>query len=181
METTTFDQRAAALRARLDAPPATTWRPDVAAEQHPSLLIGELVSQETGTTSWGEKRIAVVRDAQGQLWNVWLLHKVLIDEFARQRPAIGEMLAIRYEGRVSPASGAAYEKYRVMVDRPGVQPDWSEPGQQAAAPPVPPPFAGHSGPPDGPPPPLSPPPSVCADCGYSDGVHTSGCPGDVPF
>jgi hypothetical protein len=52
-------------------------------------------------------------------WSIWLVHTVLRREFVRQRPTVGEVILIRYLGKVSPdGGGAAYESYRLVVDRP---------------------------------------------------------------
>jgi hypothetical protein len=52
-------------------------------------------------------------------WSVWLVHTVLRREFVRQQPKVGETVLIRYLGKVTPESGgAAYEAYRLVVDRP---------------------------------------------------------------
>lgn len=169
---TGFAEREAALRARLDAPAPTTWRPDDASTGHSKLLIGELVSVEAGHTDWGSKQIAIVRDAGGQLWNVWLLHKVLMDEFARQQPKLGEMLAISYEGKVMPASGgSAYEKYRLVIDRPTSDVDWGSVSSDERAAPEPAPTAEAE------------PAAVdeCDACGFRAGKHAPGCPSDIPF
>lgn len=189
MSAADFAEREAALRRILDAPEPTTWRPDDPAEGHPNLLIGELVTVDTGTTAWGERQIAVLRDGEGALWNVWLLHKVLIDEFCSKQPKIGEMLAISYGGRVEPEHGSPYEKYRLVIDRRqgevqwrdalgGVQP--AQPAQpvQRPTPPTPPPSPG--------PPPVAPPAGqeqieACDMCGWFGGKHADGCPREIPF
>lgn len=59
--------------------------------------------------------------------SVWLLHAVLRREMARARPVPGETVLIRYLGRVQPeGGGAAYEAYKVVVDRveQGDEVDW---------------------------------------------------------
>jgi hypothetical protein len=61
-------------------------------------------------------------------WSVWLVHTVLRREFVRQRPVVGETVLIRYLGKVTPeGGGAAYESYRLVVDRPdeGNEVDWA--------------------------------------------------------
>jgi hypothetical protein len=56
---------------------------------------------------------------------LWLLHSVLKGEFSKLRPRIGELVAIKHEGKVEPRGGGApYEMYRVVVDRPDVGADW---------------------------------------------------------
>jgi hypothetical protein len=189
MDAAAFAERAAAMQERLDAPDPTTWRPDDPSEGHPALLIGELLSVQEGMTkSYGPKQIAVIRDVEGQLWSVWLLHTVLVNEFFRQQPRLGEMVAIRWEGRVSPEGGAAYEKYSVVVDRPGGQVAWrdAEGGRAEPVAAAPPPFAGAQPEPAPPVPQPLPPaaeqdPTLCPTCGFANGRHAAGCSEDIPF
>jgi hypothetical protein len=50
---------------------------------------------------------------------VWLIHTVLRREFERARVIVGETILVRYLGRVAPeGGGAAYESYKLVVDRP---------------------------------------------------------------
>jgi hypothetical protein len=52
---------------------------------------------------------------------------VLKGEFAKLRPRIGELVAVKYEGMVEPRGGGApYAAYRVVVDRPGAVADWGD-------------------------------------------------------
>jgi hypothetical protein len=133
--TVEFAQRAAVLRERATTAPPTSWRPDKRELGHPDPLVGELMRVETGHTSYGPKTIAVVRDVEGREWSVWLLATVLADEFRRQAPQIGELLAVRYEGRVRPqAGGTAYAKYRLVVDRGDAGIDWGAPDDHPGAP-----------------------------------------------
>lgn len=182
-----LQERAERLREAFDAPEPTTWRPDDDSEGHPRLLIGELMAVQDGRTSWGERQIAVIRDTEGRLWNVWLLHAVIIGEFVRQQPKLGEMLAISYDGRVDGGSGASgYEKYRLIVDRPGGQVSWRSVEGAAvaaapAAPAAPATFAGtepeQASLMDAP----TPEPTLCEKCGFANGRHADGCPEDIPF
>jgi hypothetical protein len=157
--------RASALAEQLDGPQPVSWRPDVPTEAHPPVLVGTLLRVEQGHTSWGPKRIAVIRDLAGEVWSVWLLHKVLVDEFARQAPRIGELLAVKYLGKVIPERGSPYEKYRLAIDRDGNEVQWQPAAeQQQPDPPAPPPASG-----------------ACSACGLRDGQHAPGCVHDIPF
>jgi hypothetical protein len=185
---TDLSARAEQLASTLDAPEATTWRPDRPEEEHPQLLIGELVSVTSGHTVWGEKQIAILKDTEGQLWNVWLLKQVLIDEFVRQQPKIGELLAIRYEGVVHrEPPQKPYEKYKLRIDRKGAAVAWNPlagtdtpPAPPVAAPaPVQQTFE--------PAPPAAETDVACEACGFLRGFHKDGCPlaapkdDDIPF
>lgn len=192
MSSTAFSERAQALHERLDAPEPTTWRHDD--PDHPKLLIGQLVAVSaafvrSGPAAGQKRQIAILRNAEGQLWSVWLLHKVLIDEFLVQQPKIGEMLAIRYDGRVVDAA-LPYEKFRLVVDREGGTVEWTAatgvPTDTEVAAPAEAAFVGA--PPVVEPPAETPPaaagPVVCDACQMANGYHAAGCPlatDDIPF
>jgi hypothetical protein len=128
--------RARALVERMEAPPATSWRADQPELRHPNPIVGELVRVETGYTSFGRKQIVVLRDLDGRGWSIWLLHSVLQEEFARKRPAIGDLVAVQYCGKVTPQGGGApYGKFKLMVDRPDAAIDWG-PVESQEDPPV---------------------------------------------
>jgi hypothetical protein len=191
----TFQDASERLRGRLDGPEPQTWRPDDDEAGHPALLIGELVSTDEGRTAWGDRQIAIIRDGEGRLWNVWLLHAVLIGEFVRQQPRIGEHLAIRYEGRVVPQQGSAYEKYRLLVDRQDTAVTWKDAGVSLQPEPAPTPApAPQAAPVQAPvqtsvfaaaePEPVAEQ-TLCEKCGFANGKHAVGCPDgpedDIPF
>lgn len=170
----TFDERARTLQERLNAPEPETWRPDDPQSGHGRLLIGELLAVQEGHTAYGPKQIAVLRDAEGKLWNVWLLNQVLANEFARQQPTLGEMLALAYDGRIQRANGPDYEKYRLVIDRKGQQVAWhgahddptpAPANEPAPAPPVQPQLDAD----------------LCAECGYANGRHAQNCSENIPF
>jgi hypothetical protein len=79
-----------------------------AAAARRSRLVDELV-REPGT-------IAVVRDVDE--WGVSLLAAVLVEEFRREAPRRGELVAVRRLARGEPAS-ALCARYRLLVDREG--------------------------------------------------------------
>lgn len=172
-------RRAAELAERASAAHPTSWRPNDPAKGHPQLLVGELVRVDEGHTSYGPKKIAVLRTVDGELFGVWLLHAVLQQEFARQRPRIGELIAVRYVGHVPGRDGQpGYEKFRLVVDRQDAGADWSalttDAGVSPEASPEPRPFAGVE------PSEASPPPDEpeCELCGYREPEHAAGCPND---
>ncbi len=118
-------RRAAALAERLDVAPPTSWRPDDPVKGHPQMIMGVLERVEDAQTSYGPAKIAILRTPEGEDWACWILHSVLKGEFAKLRPRIGELVAIKYEGKVEPRGGGApYEMYRVVVDREDVGADW---------------------------------------------------------
>jgi hypothetical protein len=120
-------RRAAALAERASAARATSWRPQVKGNGHPNPLAGVLVRLEHATTSYGRCGVIVLRAPDGQEWRVWCLHAVLKDELRAAAPRVGELVAIRYEGRVEPTNGgSAYERFCVLVDREEAAPDWDQ-------------------------------------------------------
>jgi hypothetical protein len=77
-------------------------------------LVDELLRAEGAHCE--PKTIAVVRDLDE--WTVSLLGLVLADEFRREAPRVGELVAVRYDGRAWPQTvGTPYAKYRLLVDR----------------------------------------------------------------
>jgi len=104
---------------------------------------------------------------------VWLWTSVLRAEFERLSPQAGELVAIRYEGRVEARDGRpAYEKHRVIVDRDGAGPlDWGAPADE------PTPAAEH------PRHPATPPDGAlrCEQYGHVEPEHAVGCPAELPF
>lgn len=89
-----------------------------------ALLIGEFVRLEQGQTVRGPAWIMILRTEDGCERSVWLLHTVLRNELARQRPRRGEVVLIRYDGRKANSAGQPYEAYQVLVDRQQPVPSW---------------------------------------------------------
>jgi len=70
-------------------------------------------------TPYGSVPVLELEEPNGTAWSLWLLHTVLRREVWRVRPIAGELLYVRYDGKITPDSGgAAYESYSVLVDRP---------------------------------------------------------------
>jgi hypothetical protein len=149
-----IEQRAAALRARLDAPPAESWRPEKPELGHARELVGVFQRYEEGQDrGFGKGQCAVLRESSGQDWRVWL-RAASKGQFERQLVAAGDLVAIRYEGYVEPrAEKPGYHAFRVEVDR--------APAAELA-----PSAVGGL---------------VCEQCGCRDPEHAVGCPAEVPF
>jgi hypothetical protein len=94
-------------------------------------IVGTLLRYDTGPTSWGDRRIAVLKieanESHGEyLCGVWLSHKVLVDQFKRLRPEPGELVGIKR----LPDADKGYARYVVKVDRPEVKAmDWDAIGE----------------------------------------------------
>jgi hypothetical protein len=117
-----FAARAAALEERASADPPTTWRPN--GDEHPALIVGVMESREPGPDfGYGPHDVVVLRTPTGARWSVFLMHQVLREEFDRKAPRPGDLVAVKYEGRVQGGQGASgFEKYRLEVDRAGDEP-----------------------------------------------------------
>jgi hypothetical protein len=91
---------------------AETWKPEAPGE----MLIGTLEGYDTATTSYGEYRVAHVRDEEGVLRGLWLMHSVLQDEWEEANPGVGERVGVQYHGKRS-GDTYDYHMWAVKVDR----------------------------------------------------------------
>lgn len=110
---------------RLDASFAPAWRPDV-----DDRLIGEVVALSERDGGYGSYPILTIRRDGGEELAVHAMHDVLSRELAKLRPAVGDRLAIKYCGKVSPKSGAGapYHSYKVVSDAAAGGVDWGRYG-----------------------------------------------------
>jgi hypothetical protein len=150
-----FASRAAALEERAAADPPTTWRPN-GPDEHPAMIVGVMESREPGPDfGYGPHDVVVLRTPTGTRWSVFLMHQVLREEFDRKQPRPGDLVAVKYEGRIQGGQGASgFEKYRLEVDRDAVRVT------------------------DSPAAPLGAP--TCIDCGHVEPDHAANCPSDLP-
>ena len=103
---------------------APSWSP-----QEGDVVCGKIVSYNKANTQYGEAIIAVVNDDKLGETSVWLSSTVLLDQFKRLRPKIGETVGVKYLGKHEEKN---YHRYYMTVDR-GEEPggiDWDK----AAAP-----------------------------------------------
>lgn len=144
-----YFERERKLKEQLEEGYPEAWKP----EQPGETMIGVFRGRDTGHTPYGPKWIALLEDRQGKRWAVWLLHTALENQFRRAQPAIGEMVAIRYEGKATAQDGKTqYDNWTVRVDRPdATRIDWDAPAPGAPPPPPSPgpgaPVADAEGPP----------------------------------
>lgn len=118
----TIQERASALTERANRDYPEAWRPD---KDSPETLVGVVAGYEKATSEYGEKDIMAVRDVDGKEWSVWLIHAALVAAVARERPQIGELVLIRYQGeKTSATSGRRYHAYRLEVEREQRAPDF---------------------------------------------------------
>ena len=85
------------------------WRPKV-----DDLLVGKILRYDEGWTKHGECPICLVEDEEaGGLRAVWIFHAVLLDEFRKKRPKVGERIGIKR----LPNAAKGYWRYELRVDR----------------------------------------------------------------
>ena len=94
-----------------------TWKPGPG-----DILTGTIRGYREAVGNYGPVVIATVEeDKTGTRYAVWLSATVLRNEFAKQKPRVGESVGIRYYG-TDPVKN--YHRYRLVVDRPEVVPDF---------------------------------------------------------
>jgi hypothetical protein len=92
---------------------AETWKPSEPGD----MLIGTLTGYDEAETDFGTYRVAHIRDEEGVLRGLWLMHSVLQDEWAEADPGRGERVGVQYLGKRS-GSDFDYHMWTVKVDRP---------------------------------------------------------------
>lgn len=89
---------------------APSWQPEPG-----DIIVGTIVGFSIGSGQYGDVNIATIHDEEiNQDLAVWLSSKVLLNEFQRLEPKIGERIGIRYDGK-HPDKG--YHRYIVQIDR----------------------------------------------------------------
>jgi hypothetical protein len=95
---------------------AETWRPEAPGE----MLIGTLEGYDQATTDFGTYRVAHIRDEEGVLRGLWLMHSVLQDEWKEAapdgEPQVGDRVGVQYLGQRS-GENFDYHMWTVKVDR----------------------------------------------------------------
>lgn len=102
------------------------WKPEVGAK-----LVGEVIGVEQRDGEYGSYPIVVVMTGDGSEFAFHGFHTVAKNELAKQRPEVGDRIAIKYFGRTDDDRG--YERYRILVDKPQQAVDWDAIGEQAEA------------------------------------------------
>lgn len=113
MNVDTIEQRLAAKAAE---PQPESWKNEKPGDQ----IIGRFRRLERGTTTYGDCWIVVLESLRspGRLASVWLFNTTLFNEFKRARPRSGEVVLVRYEGKVERQGAQPYHLWKVVVDRP---------------------------------------------------------------
>jgi hypothetical protein len=107
---------------------AETWTPDDPGD----MLIGTLTGYDEAETDFGTYTVAHIRDEEGVLRGLWLMHSVLQDEWSEADPGRGERVGVQYLGKRS-GSNFDYHVWTVKVDRPATERDRSEEEPQDTA------------------------------------------------
>jgi hypothetical protein len=131
-----YDERVAALRDRLDAPTPESVKFENPGEE----VVGIFRQWDKGVTVRGDAWIAVLESVKvpGRLASVWVFHEALRSQLAKANPQPGDLIAIRYLGMREPAHGGeSYHDYKVATEatRPTAAPPWVG-GQKAEAAPL---------------------------------------------
>jgi hypothetical protein len=88
-------------------PPA--WKPEPG-----DILVGKVLHYDKGFSLYGEVRTCIVEQDDGERVSLWLNSTVLLDQFKRLRPRIGERIGLKYLG-MHPERG--YHRFKLLVDR----------------------------------------------------------------
>jgi hypothetical protein len=102
---------------------AAAWRPEPGDK-----LIGVVADLDERASQYDEDAypVVTVETDDGRELAFHAFHTVARNELAKQRPQIGDRIAIRYAGR---PAGKSYEAYRIVVERPDAPPrtiDWDK-------------------------------------------------------
>ena len=104
------------LKAEVDREYAERWEPT---EQ--KYAIGRIVEcSESIFTQHGPAAVITIESLNPEdptRQAIWLVHSVLRNAFARQRPQRGDIIAVRHNGQIVPQVGNAYEDYKLYVQR----------------------------------------------------------------
>lgn len=90
---------------------AETWKPSGPGDK----LIGTLEGYDEATTDFGTYTVAHIRDEDGVLKGLWLMHSVLQDEWEEAAPEKGDRVGAMYHGQRS-GDNYDYHMWSVKVD-----------------------------------------------------------------
>lgn len=110
------------LAEALDAQFAEAWRPEAGES-----LIGTVAAISQRDAGYGSYPIVTIQPDEGEPKALHAIHAVAQAQLAESRPGIGERIGVRYLGKVDGAE-RAYHSYKVVVDRPEQDVDWSQYG-----------------------------------------------------
>jgi len=106
---------------------AETWKPSEPGD----MLIGTLTGYDEAETDFGTYTVAHIRDEEGVLRGLWLMHSVLQDEWKEAGPEVGELVSVQYLGK--PGENFDYH-VRGVKDRSATKEDHPEPEKESDRP-----------------------------------------------
>ena len=98
------------IEQQLDRVNAAAWKPEPGDK-----LVGEVVELGERDGGYGTYPIVVIEPEGGEPSAVHAFHDVLRNELARVAPRIGDVMAIRYDGKQAGERG--YHRYKVVSGR----------------------------------------------------------------
>lgn len=107
---------------------AETWKPEAAGD----MLIGTLEGYDEATTDFGTYTVAHIRNEDGVLKGLWLMHSVLQDEWGEAEPQKGDRVGAMYHGKRT-GDTYDYHMWSVRVDHSEQTGAGSEDSHDAAA------------------------------------------------
>lgn len=99
-----------------------------------AIVVGKITGYSQTQTAYGEAWVCTIEEeSQGPL-SIWLTAKVLIDQFKKLRPKVGERIGIKCLGK---HLEKGYWRFVVKIERPEQEPDfeniqaWDVPPEEA--------------------------------------------------
>jgi hypothetical protein len=95
-------------------------------------LVGTVAGLDERTTEYGTYPIVTIQTDTGQELDFHAFHTVAKNELARQRPVVGDEIAVKYFGR---DDERGYERYRVVIEhaqKPEAAVNWDTIASEAA-------------------------------------------------
>jgi hypothetical protein len=104
------------------------FMPDKDAEVQTEVTL-KILNYESRETDFGERAVVIgVEPGSGVVWSRMLAGAVLIGEFARKKPRVGELVTLRYNGtgkvQQGKFAGRDFADWTVEVHRGPQQPNW---------------------------------------------------------
>ena len=98
-----------------------TWKP-LAGE----VLVGRVAKQEVVDGQFGpQTQVLMIEEETERQLTVYIGRKSLVEGWEKEKPQVGDRVAIKYHGEVPTKSGGTFHVYKVMVDHEA--PAWEPP------------------------------------------------------
>jgi hypothetical protein len=86
-----------------------------------AIAVGKIISYNQAQTAYGEAWVCVMEEESSGPLSVWLTSTVLIDQFKKLKPRVGERIGIKCLGKHREKK---YWRFLTKVDRQEEQPDF---------------------------------------------------------